>query len=71
MAGVIGRQIFTFSGLLECILWMPACTRQRRGIDENSHGSGRPIVIYMCLIADRYTLMVWGANLSLARCAIK
>ena len=71
MAGVIGRWTFTLSGLFECSLCTPACTRRRRGIDENSRGSGRPIVICMCLIADRYTLMVWGANLSLVRCAVK
>ena len=53
MAGVMGRRIFAFSGLVEHTLWIPACTRRRRGIDENSRGSGRPIVICMCLIADR------------------
>ena len=42
--------------LSECTLLMPAWMSLRRGSDENSRGSGRPIVICMYLIPAKLEL---------------
>ena len=68
IAGVIGSRSLEGADLLQCVLLIPACTRQRRGRDQNCLGSGRPSVTCMCLIADKYVLIVWGQGWWHARC---
>ena len=50
IAGVIGSRTVVS---VCCVLWIPDCTSQSRGIEENSLGSGRPNVTCICLIADK------------------
>ena len=61
IAGVISSLIFV-ACLYACALWFPDCTRCSLGIEEYSRGSGKPIVIYMYLVAAVYTFTVRGDN---------
>ena len=64
IVGVIGNLTLSDSGeCWEYSLLMPDCTNRSLGSDENSLGSGRPKVICIYLMPDKYVFIVWGDNL--------
>ena len=66
IARVIGSR--TFEDIwVACVCLIPAWTKRSLGNDENPCSSGRPMVICTWQIATKYTLIVWGDNLSVAR----